>query len=311
MRVLFEGDGPLEVQPGETLLEASLRHDIAHAHACGGNARCSTCRVAVLEGLDQLAPPTAAELALTSARQFPRTIRLACQARPQGEGPIRVRRLIRDEHDLRLMLNQLRSGSLGTVGDERALAVLFADIRDFTRFSHAHLAYDVVHVLNRYYESVGGAIVEQGGYLDKIMGDGLMALFGLEAPSVDDGRQACLDAVRAAVQMHRDLADFNRYLRPNFGATFRIGIGIHYGTVIVGRIGVGDDRPLTAVGDVVNTAARLEALTKRLRAKILVSDEVWRRIRAELPLAAESQAVQIRGRGGRLAVVALDPHADS
>jgi adenylate cyclase len=153
---------------------------------------------------------------------------------------------------------------------------------------------------------VGGAIVEQGGYVDKIMGDGLMALFGLEAASSDDGRQACLDAVRAAVQMLRNLTDFNQYLRPNFGAAFRIGVGIHYGTTIVGRIGVDDRQALTAIGDVVNTAARLESLTKRLRVPILVSDDVWCRVRDELGLAADARTVQIRGRKGRLAVFAPD-----
>jgi adenylate cyclase len=306
MHVLFDGDGPIEVGCDETLLGAALRHGIAHAHACGGNARCSTCRVAVLEGGDRLAPPTPAEQALTVTRHFPRTIRLACQTRPLGGGPIRVRRLVRDENDLRLVLSQVRPESLGTVGDERSLAVLFADVREFTRFSHDRLAYDVVHVLNRYYECVGGAIAEQGGYVDKVMGDGLMALFGLESPSSDNGRQACLDAVRAALQMHQSLADFNQYLRPNFGAAFRIGIGIHYGTTIVGRIGVGDHQPLTAVGDVVNTASRLEALTKRLKVRLLVSDDVWCRVRGELPLVAEARTVQIRGRGGRLAVFSLD-----
>lgn len=306
MQVRFEGDRPVDVDEGETLLDASLRHGIAHAHACGGNARCTTCRVAVLEGRDRLAPPTPAEQALTAARHFPDTIRLACQTRVRGGAPIRVRRLVRDEQDLRLVLRQIKPESLGTVGDERALAVLFADIRNFTRFCHDRLAYDVVHVLNRYYESVSGAIAEQGGYVDKIMGDGLMALFGLEAPSSDDGRQPCLDALRAAIQMQRVLAEFNEYLRPNFGAAFRIGIGIHYGTAIVGRIGVGDDRPLTAIGDVVNTAARLEALTKRLGAPILVSHDVWCRVHAELGLAAETRTVRIRGRAGKLAVVAPD-----
>jgi adenylate cyclase len=156
MRILFEGDGPIEAQPGETLLEAALRHGLPHAHACGGHARYSTCRVAVLDGLDKLAPPTESEQALASARHFPSTIRLACQARPRADGPIRVRRLIRDERDLHLVLRQARPDSLGAVGDERSLAVFFADIRGFTRFGQAHLAYDVVHIGD---QGTAGAVV--------------------------------------------------------------------------------------------------------------------------------------------------------
>ena len=197
--------------------------------------------------------------------------------------------------------------SLGAVGDERSLAVFFADIRGFTRFGQAHLAYDVVHILNRYYESVGRAILDHGGYLDKIMGDGLMALFGLDAPPGDDGRQACCAGVRAGLQMHRDLVKFNCYLRTSFGSAFQIGVGIHYGPVIIGRVGIGDDRPLTAIGDVVNIAARLEKLTRRPRAKILVGDDVWYRRDPAFSLDAEVRPVRIRGRSGHLGVVALDP----
>jgi hypothetical protein len=83
------------------------------------------------------------------------------------------------------------------------------------------------------------------------------------------------------------------------------GVRIHHSEVIIGRVGIGNDRPLTVIGDLINTAARPEKLTERLQAKILVSDEVWRRRDAKLLLAAKVRPVRIRGRSGQLGVVAL------
>src|SRR5438270_14001305 len=86
----------------QTLLQISLKHDIPHVHACGGNARCSTCRVMVHDGLENFLPRTEAEQRLAGRKGFEDDIRLACQARLTG--PVRVRRLVLDETDVHVAL---------------------------------------------------------------------------------------------------------------------------------------------------------------------------------------------------------------
>ena len=118
-------------------------------------------------------------------------------------------------------------------GEERDIAILFADLRDFTRFSEQKLPYDVVFVLNRYRADMARAIEEAGGVVNEFVGDGIMALFGLDGP-VDEG---CRQAVRAAHLMARNLVQLNQALAPDLDEPLRMGMGIHVGPVIVGEMG--------------------------------------------------------------------------
>ena len=137
---------------------------------------------------------------------------------------------------------------------------MFSDIRWFTTFSENHYPYDVMHILNRYLYGVGESIHRHHGYIDKYMGDGVMALFGLngEGPA-----EASRNAVFAALDMVEDLKRFNVYMREQFNETFEIGIGLHVGEVVVGEMGHPERRQLTALGDVVNTASRIESAPSR------------------------------------------------
>src|SRR5207247_1389780 len=141
-------------------------------------------------------------------------------------------------------------------GREQEVAVLFADLRGFTRVAEHKLPYDVVFILNRYFEAVGGAIHEAGGIPNQFTGDGVMALFGVET-GVELG---CRQAVAAARAIVRHLAALNRELGEALQVPLRIGIGIHAGPAIVGRMGYGEGVYLTAVGDTVHVASRLEQL---------------------------------------------------
>jgi adenylate cyclase len=95
-------------------------------------------------------------------------------------GDVTLRRLILDDVDIKIT-SQIREGALITdVGEDKELAVLFADIRDFTPFAEALPPYDVIHVLNRFFSQMGRAIAQHGGHIDNYLGDGLMALFGLD-----------------------------------------------------------------------------------------------------------------------------------
>ena len=145
-------------------------------------------------------------------------------------------------------------------GSEREIAILFADIRGFTALAEGRLPYDVVFVLNRYFAAMGRAIEQAGGRVDKFIGDGVMALFGIEAR-----RRGGLP--RGAGRGAADVAAARRAqpsLRAELDEPLRIGIGIHAGPAIVGEMGYGNAAAITAIGDAVNTASRLETLTKEL-----------------------------------------------
>ncbi|MGH7492345.1 MAG: 2Fe-2S iron-sulfur cluster-binding protein, partial [bacterium] len=132
----------LYVQPNQTVLKASLEAGIPHYHACGGNARCSTCRVLVEEGVELLSAPTEAELALAGKMGFPSGVRLACQSRVNG-GPVRLHRLIRDKFDLQHFVRPGSDQATRSLGEERELVLFFIDIRNFTPFAESHLPYMV------------------------------------------------------------------------------------------------------------------------------------------------------------------------
>lgn len=180
-------------------------------------------------------------------------------------------------------------------GADRKIAILFADLRGFTSFSEDRLPFDVVSVLNQYFQAVGKAIEARGGYLDKFIGDGAMALFGVDS----DLRTGCRQAIEAAWEMGRELDRLNARLAAELDQPLRIGIGLHCGDAIVGRMGYKHTSHLTAIGDAVNTASRLEALTKDYEAQLLISEDVAGN--AEMDLKDfRSVQVAIRGKSAGL-----------
>ena len=272
-----------------SILDMSLKHGIPHMHVCGGRARCSTCRVAIVEHEEHLLPRNEAEADLAARKGFDANIRLACQTRVRGD--VGLRRLVMDETDVKLLGTEAGPGKCGREAD---LAVLFADLRNFTNFSEANLPYDVIHILNRYFEPAGEAIVANGGYIDKYMGDGIMALFGLDEP---DPREACLSAVRAARELRAQLEELNSYVSAHFKTELRCGVGVHYGSAVVGEVGHHDKRQFTAIGDTINLASRIESATKECGVEILVSDEVRRHVEGHVDLG-RSFDVSLKGKSG-------------
>lgn len=251
--------------PGHTLLEISRANGVPHMSVCGGRARCSTCRTLIISGKQHLTQPAEAESNLLARLSAPDDIRLACQVRVNGD--IGVRPLIQAQSTVVMPRN---ADPLGW-GVEREVAVFFLDIRGFSRISERSLPYDVVFILNSFFAEIGSAVEGSNGYIDKFMGDGMMALFGLNSTP----GQAARDALRAAVGAHQAAASASRILTQHLREPLRIGIGVDIGEVVVGRIGKTSDQTnpsrLTAIGDAVNIAARLEASTKELAAPIVVS----------------------------------------
>ena len=176
-------------------------------------------------------------------------------------------------------------------GEEREIVILFADLRDFTRFSEQKLPYDVVFVLNRYFASMGSAVSESGGHLDKFIGDGVMALFGIDQPVATAARQA----LSAAKLMARRLDELNDSLSTELSEPLRIGIGLHVGPAIIGEMGFEKATSLTAVGDSVNTASRLETMTKEFSAQLVLSEAVATHANIDLS-EFPSHDIGVRGR---------------
>lgn len=278
------------------VLEASRAIGYPHAAVCGGQGRCSTCRVRLGgEGATLLPPPDAAEQRVLERIGAPPGVRLACQIRPEAD--ISITPLLPAGVPARVVYGTASHAQ----GAERRIAILFADLRGFTKLSESKLPYDVVFVLNQYFKTMGEAVEGAGGRLDKFIGDGVMALFGIE----EGPEEGCRRALDAAQRMAAGLSRLNEALKMDLDQMLKLGIGIHCGPAIVGEMGHGSAMHLTAVGDAVNTASRLESATKDFGAELVVSAEVAERAgpAALAALSWQQETVHLRGKSEPLAVL--------
>jgi class 3 adenylate cyclase len=149
------------------------------------------------------------------------------------------------------------------LGDQsqQAMTILFSDVRDFTSLSESMSPEENFQFINQYLGRVSPIIREHNGFIDKYLGDGIMALF----PGKPE------DAVQAAIVMCQSLADLNRERERRGEASIQIGIGLHLGNLMLGTVGEPERMDGTVIADAVNTAARLESLSKRYRATVIVS----------------------------------------
>ncbi|MGX9351334.1 adenylate/guanylate cyclase domain-containing protein [Shimia sp. W99] len=253
-------DGPeISGQRGMTLLEMSRAAGVPHMALCGGRGRCTTCRVVIEDGADLLHPPSPEEAASLAAVNAPPNARLACQIRPTE--PATVLRVFRADGR--------RARSHQSLGRERRLAILFLDMRGFTARTTGQLPYDVVFLLNRFFDAIVPSITGAGGTVDKYLGDGLLAVFELS-----DERSSAMAALNAAAGISSALKVFNKALAAEKDTPVAIGMGLHLGELVLGEIGAADHAPRTIIGDTVNTASRLEAETKTLGVQLLVSAQL-------------------------------------
>ena len=284
----------LEAPEGATLLDVAVDAGIPIAHLCGGRARCSTCRVRIVDGLDALTDRTEKEAAMATRLDFPDEVRLACQT--QALGDVRFWRLVLDRLDIE-MASQLGEGHyVGPVGREVDVAVLFLDVAGFTAMSETLPPYDVVHILNRFFNRAGEAVEDHGGRVDNYMGDGMLAVFGIDA---DDGDGYALGAVKAGLDALAVAADMHRYVSRVYRCDFNIRVGIGTGEVIFGLMGSESSARETVVGDVVNTASRLESANKRTGTTMLVTEAVYRRTSDSVEYG-EPLELDLAGKDGRV-----------
>jgi adenylate cyclase len=268
----MEGDKPIRIQEGQSILDASLAAGIPHFHACGGNAECSTCRILVMKGMENLSPINAAEEELRTAVRLPSNIRLACQTYVKAE-PVKVRRIILEETDLSLHIKEEITSEVKQLGEKKELVLFFLDIRNFTPFVESYLPFDVIHVIRAVHTIFNLKIKKHNGLIIDTAGDGFYAVFGLDC-SIST---ACDQAIQAGHSIQNELKRFNQtYLQPYFGTEFEIGMGAHCGEVIVGEVLVGQKSHLSVMGLAVNIASRIQESTKRLGNAFIVTDQVFK-----------------------------------
>ena len=276
---------------GHSVLETLRAARIPHASLCGGRARCTTCRIRVGQGLAALPPPSRIEAAALARIEAPPNVRLACQLRPRTD--LDITPVLPPDVGV--------SHRGGVQGREQKVLAMFVDLRGSTRLGERRLPYDVVFVLNRFFEEMSAALGETGGHYAQFAGDGLLALYGLEVGY----RQACLDALRGTIVIVRRLAALNERLAGELAEPLRIGIGLHGGDAIVGTMGPPASPNFSAVGDNINIAARLEQQTKPLGCTLVVSADVAVSAGVDLqdfPL----HALTVRGREEPVVAYAVD-----
>ncbi len=261
-------DRKVSVPIGLSVLEASLRYNVPHASVCGGRARCSTCRIRVTGDRSALPQPSRRELFVLTrigASRDP-AVRLACQLRPRAD--IAVIPLLPPNIGADFLRNRHRIN----LGRERYIVSMFVDMRGSTKFAEARLPFDVVFLINRFLGAASQAVIDAGGQPNQFIGDGMLALFGIDA----EPAAACRQAMRAAVLVAANVETLNRQFAADLREPLQFGIGIHGGEVIIGDIGFRDRKVFTAVGDPVNVAARLQDMTKSLNCQVVISEEVYK-----------------------------------
>ncbi len=294
-RVDHSGGAHARALNGVSLLDAMRNAGIAHAAVCGGRGRCTTCRVRVGDGFEQLPHPNELEARALERINAAPGIRLACQLYPRAN--LSITPLVMPDQPIR---NALHGG--GVQGHEEYVVAMFVDMRGSTNLGERVLAYDVVFILNRFFTELSDALADTRGHYAQFAGDGLMALYGLDPARKD---RACRDALEGAREMFRRIDGLNQQLEREFGETVRMGIGIHGGDAIVGTMGPPKTPLLTAVGDNINIAARLEAQTKTQGCDLIVSVETLEREAIAFP-AGRAADIDVRGRENRVRVCTLD-----
>ena len=200
------------------------------------------------------------------------------------------------------LLNSPKAPELG--GEREVVTVLFLDFANFTSLAEQLLPDDVVHILNDYYALLTSVVTEAGGYLDKIMGDGFMALFNAPILNIDHAMRS----VQAAVDMRRLIVDANRTRAHKLS----VRIGLHTGEAVIGNIGTSMLMNYTAIGNTVNTAKRIEEICEP--DQILISADTCSQLNPDClsarPAFLQPQGHrQLKGRSIGMEVFTVEDHA--
>ena len=255
----------------------------------------TTCRLLILDGIDNCSPETDTEVSLKAKAHTTEEFRLACQTTVNGD--IVVRRLVLNKEDIESVSEK---GVSGRLGETKKIAILFSDIRGFTPFSEKLTPYDVVFILNRYFNRMVRVVEDNRGTVDNYIGDGMVAIFGLH-----DEKDPAHHAVKSALEMCSEMDDMKPYLKTMYGQDFDIGVGIHWGEAVVGDIGAGKSKRLTAIGDAMNFASRVESANKQFQSRVLISEETHEEIKDSLVIK-DFMRTNLPGIDGRVTLYEIE-----
>jgi adenylate cyclase len=193
-------------------------------------------------------------------------------------------------------------GADGRLKEVKAV-ILFSDIRSFSSYSENRTPREVVDMLNRHFSRMVKVVQENGGVVDKFIGDAIMAVFGEYLGTHEPYRSA----VKAAVEMRRELQELNREFLEEGKQPIEIGIGIHAGSALAGNIGSVDRKQFTVIGNTVDIAERLEAETKILGYPILISAEVFEHCgKFEGVRFIDTHEIQVKGKTHKIQVYRVE-----
>lgn len=202
-------------------------------------------------------------------------------------------------HILNQLLEHPEKVVLG--GEERGVTVLFSDIRGFTSISEKTTPTELVRILNKYFSTVTKKIIENGGVLDKYIGDAIMAFWGAPLP---DEKQAD-KAVKAAKEMIGELKNLNKELLATGDPEIKIGVGIYTGPAVVGNVGSEHRFDYTVIGDTVNAASRLEGLTKEYQVPIIIGETTKNKLTENFSLKPLGKA-SVKGKSQTISIYAVE-----
>ena len=213
------------------------------------------------------------------------------------EAERRVRQIFQKYVPADVVREALNMKDGGRLSAKLTATVLFSDIRGFTSISEKLPPEDVVGFLNDYLQRMVDIVFDEGGIVDKFIGDSVMAVFGAPVPKPDDA----VRAVRAALRMIEEVTRFNAQQKTRGGVEVDVGVGLHTGPLIAGNIGSDRKMEYTVIGDTVNVANRVESLNQKMRTNVLITQQCYEAT-GKIFAVRELPRMQVKGKAEPLQV---------
>jgi adenylate cyclase len=186
-------------------------------------------------------------------------------------------------------------------GERQTVTILFADLRGSTALAERLQPEQVVTVINTYVRLMARAVIDAGGILDKFTGDGVMAIFG----AMGDPAHGAPAATRAAALMRERITALNAERERSGEPVAHFGVGVHTGDVVLGAVGLPERSDYTAIGDTVNTASRMESLTKEFHVETVFSSETAEHLDGDAGILRPLGEAMVRGKAAAMRIFTL------